>query len=340
MATVGERAAMGAEVAHMEGKGPGGEAVDAAKAAVTGRVGRPRRRHVRLPGHSRSVSRSTSASSSDEESRLRRGHHHLHHDHHGVDDVHHHHGVEGVRTVVSNEGEAYCPNPNIRHLPKEYETRVQVIQRYPEMRTVEKTEYVKEIVNEERIIIVPKTRVVLDEIQHVDRVPIIRQVPKTRIEIVHIVVPEEREVTDMVPVIEYVDTPRIERVPRVIVEDIEETIRVPVVREVPVTRMVEVPTGNYCEAPAGEFVNPSHFNLLGRKHGHKTGGILNRTASSSSSSSSSDSDADHNGALHTAGTHGRHGHHHNVDGVTGTTVSSNPTTPRKKQGLLGRIMNH
>jgi hypothetical protein len=59
----------------------------------------------------------------------------------------------------------------------------------------------------------------------------------------HRVVPEEREVTDMVPVIEYVDTPRIERVPRVIVEDIEERIRVPVVREVPVTRMVEVPTG-------------------------------------------------------------------------------------------------
>jgi hypothetical protein len=38
----------------------------------------------------------------------------------------------------------------------------------------------------------------------------------------HRVVPEEREVTDMVPVIEYVDTPRIERVPRVIVEGIEE----------------------------------------------------------------------------------------------------------------------
>ena len=69
--------------------------------------------------------------------------------------------------------------------PKEYETRVQVIQRYPEMRTVEKTDYVKEIVNEERTIIVPKTRVVMDEVQHVDRVPIIRDVPKARIEIVH-----------------------------------------------------------------------------------------------------------------------------------------------------------
>jgi hypothetical protein len=248
-----------------------------------------------------------------------------------------------VRTVVSNEGEAYCPNPNMHNLPKEYETRVQVIQRYPEMRTVEKTDYVKEIVNEERTIIVPKTRVVMDEVQHVDRVPIIREVPKTRIEIVHIVVPEEREVTDMVPVIEYVDTPRIERVPRVIVEDIEERIRVPVVREVPVTRMVEVPTGNYCEAPAGEFVNPSHFNLLGHKHGHKTGGILNRTTSSSSSSSS-DSDHEH-GAVHTTGTHGHHHHNPlgNNNGVTGVghhDTTSNPTTPRKKQGLLGKILHH
>jgi len=227
---------------------------------------------------------------------------------------------------------------------------------------------VKEIVNEERTIIVPKTRVVMDEVQHVDRVPITREVPKTRIEIVHRVVPEEREVTDMVPVIEYVDTPRIERVPRVIVEDIEERIRVPVVREVPVTRMVEVPTGNYCEAPAGEFVNPSHFNLLGHKHGHKTEGILNRSISSSSS------DAEHGGAIHTTGTHGHH-HHNPLDtttgatGVTGTelpadhhhrhsldgngtglgtgtglsgpNVTSNPSTPRQKRsGLLGKIIHH
>lgn len=57
------------------------------------------------------------------------------------------------------------------------------------------------------------------------------------------VVIDEREVTDMVPVVEYVDVPRIEQVPRVITEEIEEVITVPVVREVPVTRMVEVPTG-------------------------------------------------------------------------------------------------
>lgn len=345
MATVGERAALGREEARMEGKGVVGQGVDAAKAAATGRVGR---RRTRLPGQTGlNRSRSSSLSSSDEEG-LRR-----------------HHGVEGVRTIVSNESEAFCPNPNTMNLAKEYETRVQVIQRYPEMRTVEKTDYVKEIVNEERTVIVPKTRVVMDEVQHVDRVPITKEVPKTRIEIVHRVVPEEREVTDMVPVIEYVDTPRIERVPRVVVENVEERIRVPVVREVPVTRMVEVPTGNYCEAPAGDFVNPSHFNLLGHKHGHKTGGILNRTTSSSSSSSS---DAEHDGAIHTTGTHGHHNHnpldntHHTTTdsalpghhrdsfdshtGVTGTglpgsTTTSNPTTPRhKRQGLLGKILHH
>ena len=53
------------------------------------------------------------------------------------------------------------------------------------MRTVEKTDFVKEIVNEERTFIVPKTRVIMEEIEHVDRVPIVRQVPKTRIEIFH-----------------------------------------------------------------------------------------------------------------------------------------------------------
>jgi hypothetical protein len=47
---------------------------------------------------------------------------------------------------------AYAPNPNIRDLPKDFETRVQVIQRYPEMKTMEKTDFVKEVHNEERIV--------------------------------------------------------------------------------------------------------------------------------------------------------------------------------------------
>lgn len=98
METAGERAAIGAETARMEGRGAAGQGMEAAKAAATGRVGRPRHRRVRLPGQSRSRSVSSSLSSSDEESMRRR------------------HGAEGVRTVVSNEGEAFCPNPNARNL--------------------------------------------------------------------------------------------------------------------------------------------------------------------------------------------------------------------------------
>lgn len=90
-----------------------------------------------------------------------------------------------LRTQVTHEGEAYCPNPNIKNLPKEFETRVKIIQRYPEMRTVQKIEYVKEIHHEERIIRVPKTRVIMEEVEHVDRVPAVRDVPKTRIETFH-----------------------------------------------------------------------------------------------------------------------------------------------------------
>ena len=79
-------------------------------------------------------------------------------------------------------------NPNLGgccRQPKEFETRMQVIQRYPEMKTVEKTDLVKEVRNEERVVTVPKTRVIMDEVERVDRIPVVRQVPKTRIEQVH-----------------------------------------------------------------------------------------------------------------------------------------------------------
>jgi hypothetical protein len=100
MATTGERAAIGAEEARLEGRGPVGEAVEGAEMAEAGRTGRRARRGDRLPGH-----RSRSRSLSDGEGGLGRRHRH------------HHGGLgEGVRTIVSNEGEAYCPNPNIRDL--------------------------------------------------------------------------------------------------------------------------------------------------------------------------------------------------------------------------------
>ncbi|XP_024389754.1 uncharacterized protein [Physcomitrium patens] len=246
------------------------------------------------------------------------------------------------RSQVTNEGEVYCPNPNIRDLPKEFETRVTIIQRYPEMRTIEKTDFVKEIHHEDRTIRVPKTRVVMDEVEHIDRVPVVRQVPKTRIEIVHRVVTEEREVTDIVQVVEYIEVPRIEMVPRVITEAVEERVIVPVVREVPVTRMVEVPTGNYVEAPVGEFVNPGDFNLLSRRHRkHKSkphsGRFLLRSKSSSSSSTSDDEKKAVRASI--SGEAGGEPHlHQNPDGTTSTEGISPSSSKRKS--LLQRIIHH
>ncbi|KAG0561945.1 hypothetical protein KC19_9G105100 [Ceratodon purpureus] len=312
-----EKAEIGAETAKLEGKGPAGQATEAVKNVVTGRDDGP---------SAAVVDRGRSNNGF--------GAHH-HHDNGTLGHTEEEFARLRTRTQVTHEGEAYCPNPNIKHLPREFETRVTVIQRYPEMRTVEKTDFVKEIHHEERTIIVPKTRVIMDEIEHVDRVPVVRQVPKTRIEIYHRVVTEEREVTDMVPIIEYMDVPRIEQVPRVITEDVEERITVPVVREVPVTRMVEVPTGNYCEAPAGEFINPGHFNLLGHKHRrHKSkthsGGLLSKLKSSSSSSSSDDEKTASNSLE-------PHVHHH-ADGTT--TVDQVSPSASKRKSLLQRIIHH
>jgi hypothetical protein len=233
------------------------------------------------------------------------------------------------KTHITAEGEAYCPNPNLRDLPKEFETRVQVIQRYPEMKTVEKTDFVKEVHHEERTIIVQRSRVIHDDIERIDRVPVVRQVPKTRIEIHYKTVQEEREVIDMVQEVDYVDVPRIEMVPRVITEDVEERVIVPVVREVPVTRMVEVPTGNYCEAPAGSFVSPGDFNLLHHK-GAGLGGLLHRSKSGSSSSSSSSSSSDDEGHVAHDGT------------TTGLEPNVNGTVAprrRKKKSLLRRVLH-
>lgn len=69
--------------------------------------------------------------------------------------------------------------------PKEFETKVQVVQRYPEMKTVEKTDFVKEVHHEERVVTVPKTRVIMEEVERVDRVPMVKEVNQTRIETVH-----------------------------------------------------------------------------------------------------------------------------------------------------------
>lgn len=307
MATAGDRANIGYDEARMEGKGPVGGAVDAAKAAL-GRGGAGATTGVDYPSGLA---------------------------HRGTDfEVGAHHGgmlghtEEEIarlqtRTVITGESEPYAPNPDIKGLPKEFETRVQVIQRYPEMKTVEKTDFVKEVRNEERTVTVPKTRVVMDEVERVDRVPVVKEVPHTRIEQVHRVITEDREVTEMVPTVQFVEVPKIEQVPRVITEEVTERVTVPVVVEVPVTRMVEVPTGNFCEAPVEEIVNPgAAHHLLHGTGVHGTG--LNRTGSSSSSS-------DDDGVLETAPVE-----HINPDGTTTLTSAK----PKKKRGFLNKILHH
>lgn len=355
MATATQRAALGAQEARMDGKGVVGQAVEGVRNTITGKDdGLPGKAGTGAYGNTvgdRGMGQTGTGPFNNDRGIFNRDHDH----HHGGVMGHHNGDMLGhteeemarlrLKTHITAEGDAYCPNPNVRDLPKEFETRVQVIQRYPEMKTVEKTDFVKEIHHEERTIVVARTRVIHDDIERIDRVPVVRQVPKTRIEVHYRVVPEEREVVDMVQEVDYIDVPRIEMVPRIITEDVEEIVMVPTVREVPVTRMVEVPTGNYCEAPAGSFVTPGDFNLLhlqgghqpGHHHGHHhegalgagavagagAGGLLHRNKSSSSSSSSSSDDE-------------------TVDHVGGVNPDGTPITPggrRKKKSLLRRVLH-
>lgn len=320
MQAVKERAAVGSEVAREEGKGAGGRAAEAVENVITGKDG---------PNHTQPFHHGTG---------MRR-----------VEGEH----AKGLlnRSQITNEGPAMCKNPNDPKLPKEFETRVQIVQRYPEMKQVEETFFVKEIRNEERTVMIPRTRVLHEEHAKFDVVPVLRKVPKTRIEIVHRIIEEEREVTEMVDEVEMVEVPRKEVIPRVITEEIEERVMVPVIVEVPQTRVVEVPTGNYCEAPAGEYVNPGHFNLLGKGHG-----FLRRTGSGTSSSSSDDEGVTHKNRLNGAGagvgaaalgTSAVAGHHsgssssdeHAHTGVGYTSAPNTPgrTTPKKKPSLFQRI---
>lgn len=301
MATATERAAIGAEEARLQGRGPAGRAAEGLRNVATGRDNLGNNTTVGdrgLLNHNHQDG-GMLGHTEEELARLR------------------------LNTHITAEGDAYCPNPNLRDLPKEFETRVQVIQRYPEMKTVEKTDFVKEIHHEERLILIPRTRVVHDDIERIDRVPVVRQVPRVRMEVHYRVVAEEREVVDLVPEIDYMDVPRVEMVPRVITEDVEETVMVPTVREVPVTRMVEVPTGNYCEAPVGAFVTPGDFDLVGHHSAGVGGGLLHRSKSSSSSSSD---DENLDGREHIDVTP-------NADG----TVA--PSGRRKKKSLLRRVLH-
>lgn len=322
MAAAADRANIGYDEARMEGRGPVGSAVDAAKAAAgrgtnTGPYDNSGLENRGALGGAQGYQGGMMGRTEEELARLQN------------------------RSVITSESEPYAPNPNIKDLPKEFETRVQVVQKYPEMKTVEKTDMVKEVRNEERTVTVPKTRVVMDEVERVDRVPVVREVPKTRIETVHRVVTEDREVTDMVPVVEYTEVPKVEQVPRVITDQVEERVRVPVVVEVPVTRQVEVPTGNFVEAPVEQIVQPGHAGILqgeggtlgqrgtfqgegdtlGEPGNSQGEGVLNRTSSSSSLDDEVDTAPVQQG---------------NLDGNS----YGAPAQPRKKKGLLNKILHH
>ena len=78
-----ERAEIGAEEARLEGKGPIGEASEAAKNVVTGRDDN---------GVIVNNGAGPLGNTEEEFARLR------------------------TRTLITHEGEAYCPNPNIRNL--------------------------------------------------------------------------------------------------------------------------------------------------------------------------------------------------------------------------------
>jgi hypothetical protein len=246
-------------------------------------------------------------------------------------------GVEGIRTETTGQSEAFCPNPNTPGLAKEFETRVQVIEKVPEMKTVTKTDYVKRLDERTETVLVPKTKVVMEEKERVDMVPHVREVPKTRTEIRHRVVEEEVQVPYTVKEVVNVPVTRKETVPRVVTEQVEQTVTVPVVKEVPVTRKVEVPTGNYCETPINDYTHAGKglpTGLHGEKLGSNTG-ILNKEVGASrstalarggSSSSSGYGSSDDESKTHRKAGHGLTGTHTTGTGLTGSHATGTGVT--------------
>lgn len=67
---------------------------------------------------------------------------------------------------------------NILVQSKDYETEVRIIQRIPEMRQVEKTFFVKQLVHEDRITKVKKIKVVMEDVEDWVKVPVVKEVPR------------------------------------------------------------------------------------------------------------------------------------------------------------------
>jgi len=239
-------------------------------------------------------------------------------------------GVQGIRSETTGQSEAFCPNPNTPGLAKEFETRVQVIEKVPEMKTVTKTDYVKRMDERTETVLVPKTRVVMEEKERVDMVPHVREVPKTRTEVRHRVVEEEVQVPYTVKEVVNVPVTRKETVPRVVTQQVEQTVTVPVVKEVPVTRQVEVPTGKYCEAPINNYAHAGKGLATGL-HGEKlnTGhtGILNKEVGANRSTATGTGLT----GSHTTGT-GLAGSHTTGTGLTGNHTPGSGLTGKHTTG--------
>lgn len=184
-------------------------------------------------------------------------------------------------------GQAYCPNPNEVEMEKQYETHVQVVVRVPEMVEVEETRYRKEVCFEKKCVAFPKSVVTYDEVEHIEMVPCMRMVTKTRPELIYHVVEEEIEVTVIEQCVEYEDVCVIRQEPQVITEECEEVIQVPVVKEVKVTKMCEEWTGKYCVSEVEKFHSSGDFNLICEDscHMHSPGHHIYRNDSLSDSAS-------------------------------------------------------
>lgn len=187
--------------------------------------------------------------------------------------VHHvNSGSETRRAVneVTSISEPYCPDPYLANITRDYETKVRIIQKYPEMRKVEKTFFVKQLVHEDRVTKVNKSRIIVVDVEDWVKVPVIKEVTKPKKIKIHKIHEEVRTQTYEEPVIEYERRCTTKRIPRVQLVDLEEEIKVPLIKEVPTVVKIQVPTGGFCESPIDEYYTPGDFNLLskgGRHHG-------------------------------------------------------------------------
>lgn len=114
MATATERAAVGAEEARMEGRGPGGQVAEAARNVATGRD-QPGGLHNNGVGAAHDGIGPVNGRTTVGERGLLRDHHHGGHGEF-LGNTEEEMARLRLKTHITHEGDAYCPNPNIRDL--------------------------------------------------------------------------------------------------------------------------------------------------------------------------------------------------------------------------------